>query len=418
MSNKLIRRIDSDLRFIVWNQEGDFLALVDADSFFILKYNRESLNESEYSREDGYENAFEVIQEVNEVVKSAIWVADCFVYVTAHGRLETLTAGRVENIAFLDQAQHIVGYYNDSNRLYIIDRAYNLTSYELNQALIRYESAVYRGDIELADRCFQELPPRLHNRAALFLEHQGLKEKALEITTDNNQQFRIALELGRLQTCASTIVTALKEAQATTGTRSLAMQSQIELQYGRWKQLGDVAITAGNIQLAIACFKEAKDVEGLFFIALNISDSSIMELVVDIGKLHQQMNIVVTALLLLRRPSEAIDYLLSCGRCSEAACISRTYCPSRLTDCVAMWNVEIKKICPNKSIETPDSDSYIYLKQSIRSEEVINAMEKDHLPLPPRALSRFKGLDMPSVNEALEQLGEAGMQKLYEGMMS
>jgi hypothetical protein len=67
-SQKCVRRIDVAAEALYWNTAGDMLALVTADSFYILKYDRDAVAEAIASGaafdDDGLEDAFEVITEV------------------------------------------------------------------------------------------------------------------------------------------------------------------------------------------------------------------------------------------------------------------------------------------------------------------------------------------------------------------
>ena len=55
------------------------------ESYFILKYVAENVtaaleNKDEMVTEDGIEDAFDVLGEIEEVIKTGVWVGDCFIY--------------------------------------------------------------------------------------------------------------------------------------------------------------------------------------------------------------------------------------------------------------------------------------------------------------------------------------------------
>ena len=55
------------------------------ESYFILKYVQENVvtaleNKDEMVTEDGIEEAFDVLGEIEEIVKTGVWVGDCFIY--------------------------------------------------------------------------------------------------------------------------------------------------------------------------------------------------------------------------------------------------------------------------------------------------------------------------------------------------
>ena len=70
----LYRRIEITPRDIYWNEGGELVCISTEESFFILKYNSEaaakSLQTKENLTEDGVEDAFEVVAEIQEVVKT------------------------------------------------------------------------------------------------------------------------------------------------------------------------------------------------------------------------------------------------------------------------------------------------------------------------------------------------------------
>ena len=63
---------------------------------------------------------------------------------------------------------------------------------------------------------------------ARFLEGRGMTEEALEIATDADYRFELAVQLGRLDTALQ-----------------LAETSDSE---GKWRQLGELALSSGKLQ--------------------------------------------------------------------------------------------------------------------------------------------------------------------------
>lgn len=69
------------------------------------------------------------------------------------------------------------------------------------------------------------------NQVAHFLDNRGLPEKALEIATDVDYRFELAVQLGMLDT-------ALEIAQA----------SESE---AKWRQLGELALSSGKLDVSL-----------------------------------------------------------------------------------------------------------------------------------------------------------------------
>ena len=53
--------------------------------------------------EDGVESAFDVVGEISEIVKTGVWVGDCFIYTNTVNRLNYYVGGRVVTISHLDR---------------------------------------------------------------------------------------------------------------------------------------------------------------------------------------------------------------------------------------------------------------------------------------------------------------------------
>jgi coatomer subunit beta' len=55
-----------------------------------------------------------------------------------------------------------------------------------------------RGDLEQANEVLPSIPKEHHNSVAHFLESRGMTEDALEVATDPDYRFELAIQLGRL----------------------------------------------------------------------------------------------------------------------------------------------------------------------------------------------------------------------------
>ncbi|KAL4018272.1 hypothetical protein IC575_021863 [Cucumis melo] len=88
---RLIRRIDVNVKNLYWADSGDLVAIASDTSFYILKYNRDAvsfyLDSGRPVDEQGVEDAFELLHEVNERARTGLWVGDCFIYNNSSWRL-------------------------------------------------------------------------------------------------------------------------------------------------------------------------------------------------------------------------------------------------------------------------------------------------------------------------------------------
>uniref|UniRef100_A0A7S2FP04 Coatomer subunit beta' n=1 Tax=Alexandrium andersonii TaxID=327968 RepID=A0A7S2FP04_9DINO len=333
---RLIRRIDVVPKLVIWSEDGTNLVLATADSFYVLRHDRDAVTAANVGGatvdEDGIEAAFELLSEVTDKVVSGTWVGDCFVYVSHAQRLICLVAGHQETIAHLDRPQYLLGYMPDQSKLYLIDKEYSITSWPLHLALVEYQSAVMRKDLAAAEKFFDQLPESLHNRVARFLENQGHVQEALQVSKDDEHRFELATQLGKLQMAADIIVSISSQASPAMPPRN------------KWKSLGDVALEQGDFALARRCFREARDIGSLFLLATSCGD---VEELRSAGKMASEggiTNVACLCALLQGDAKGALQVLVKASRLPEAAFFARTYCPSELPQVVKLWKADLSQV--------------------------------------------------------------------------
>ncbi|MEQ2257467.1 Coatomer subunit beta', partial [Ilyodon furcidens] len=203
-SSHLIRRVEILPKHIFWSDSGELLCIATEESFFVLRYLTERVSAAQESTEmlpeDGIEDAFEVLGEVQEVVKTGLWVGDCFIYTNSINRLNYYVGGEIITFAHLDRTMYLLGYIPKNNRLYLGDKELNITSYSLLLSVLEYETAVMRKDFNTADSVLPTIPMEQRTRVAHFLEKQGFRQQALAVSTDPEHKFELALQLGELRT--------------------------------------------------------------------------------------------------------------------------------------------------------------------------------------------------------------------------
>ena len=65
--------------------------------------------------------------------------------------------------------------------------------------LVQFQAAVLREDLLAADASLADIPESMHSKLAKFLEAHGFKEKAFEVTKDNDQKFDLAIHLSKIE---------------------------------------------------------------------------------------------------------------------------------------------------------------------------------------------------------------------------
>lgn len=81
---------------------------------------------------------------------------------------------------------------------------------------------------------------------------QGFKEQALAVSTDPEHKFELAVQLGNLEVA-----------------HELAKEA---CSVQKWRQLGELATSKGNLELTKKCLWEAQDFGGLLLLATSLGN--------------------------------------------------------------------------------------------------------------------------------------------------
>lgn len=149
----------------------------------------------------------------------------------------------------------LLGYVPAHNRVYLVDKDVNVYSYALSLSMVEYQTAVLRDDMEAAAEILPSIPKEHRNKIAAFLEGRGLKELALEVTTDPDQKFELSLQLDDLD-AAVEIARTVPELEAES----------------KWKAIGDRALAVWRFDLARESFEKAGDLSALMLLLLATGD--------------------------------------------------------------------------------------------------------------------------------------------------
>ncbi|CAB3375712.1 Hypothetical predicted protein [Cloeon dipterum] len=335
---RLIRRIEIQPRHVFWSETGELLCIATEDSYFVLKYNADAVTDAADRTEDGVEDAFDVVGEVAEAVKTGLWVGDCFIYTNGVNRVNYYVGGEIVTVAHLDRPAYLLGYLPKDNRLYLADKELNVISYSLLLSVLEYQTAVMRKDMVTADRVLPTVPKEQRTRVAHFLEKQGFKKQALAVSTDPEHRFDLALQLSDLETALS-----------------LARDTQSA---HKWRQLADAALAAGKIALANECLEEAKDFGGLLLLASSSGDVGQLERLAAMAAEAEKHNIAFSCNFLLGRLDECLQVLISTQRLPEAAFFARTYLPSQVSRVVKLWKEALSKVSEKAGQALADPEEY------------------------------------------------------------
>lgn len=345
-SLELIRRIEVDPVSIHWSDSGDLLCIATEENFFILKYfpdivaKGREIGTDEYVSEDGHEHAFDVIADISESVKSGVWVCDCFVYTTSDDKLNYLVGGEIVTIAHLDRSMYVLGYLQKENRVYLGDKELNVVSYSLPLSVLNYQTAVMRGDFELADSILPEIPTNQRTRVAHFLERQNQRERALAITQDPSHKFDLALSLKNLD-----ISYKLAEEEESDDKR---------------KQVADLAIAECNFHMAAQCMKKTRDAAGLLLLASATNDRQVYEQVAELADGDDMSSVAFVANFVLGQQNKALEAITKTpATIPHAAILAKKNQDIELTSkMVSLWKEQLRP--RNPAIATKISDPKVY----------------------------------------------------------
>ena len=92
---------------VYWSENGDMVCISTEESYFVLKFNSETVATAQETKEgvseDGIDDAFDVLGEVQESIKTGKWVGDCFIYTNGVNRLNYYVGGEIVTISHLDR---------------------------------------------------------------------------------------------------------------------------------------------------------------------------------------------------------------------------------------------------------------------------------------------------------------------------
>jgi coatomer subunit beta' len=325
----IVRRIDVEAKNVFWSGSGSLVAIVAEESFYILRFDRDAyaakLEESVEITDEGVEEAFDVVSEVSDVVKTAKWIGDCFIYTTASNRLSYFVGNESYTISPFDTPMFIMGYIPSHNRVYLADKDVNVYAYSLSLNVVEYQTAVLRGDMESANEILPTLPKEQLNKVARFLEGRDLKELALQVTTDPDHKFDLSLQLDDLDTAVD-IARSIPDLEAET----------------KWKALGDRALAVWRFDLARESFEKANDLSALMLLLLSTGDKVGLEKLAASAGEKGANNLAFATLFQLGDVKACVDLLVKTQRAPEAALFARTYAPSQVPKAVDAWRGELQ----------------------------------------------------------------------------
>ena len=137
-----------------------------------------------------------------------------------------------------------------------------------------------------------------------------MKELAIQITTDPEHKFDLALALDDLDAATDIARTVPKH----------------EAEH-KWKSIGDRALAVWRFELAKEAFERANDLSALLLLLLSVGDREGLKELAEKTIEKGQNNLAFATLLQLGDANACVDLLVKTQRQPEAALFARTYAP-------------------------------------------------------------------------------------------
>jgi len=174
----------------------------------------------------------------------------------------------------------------------------------------------------------------------------------------------------------------------------------------KWKQVGDIALISGIIDMAISCFEACDDLSGLLLIYSSLGLKERMRKLAKRAEELTRTNIAFACYFQLCEIDACVDVLVKSKRIPEAAFFSKTYCPSKITKLVQQWREDLQRSHPIASQKIADPmehlDQFEDLITLQKIEEFIYAKRKD-LSVPAHQFNEFNTLLSQDFFSSLKQ---------------
>ena len=332
---QFITDIQITAKNLFWS-DTELLAICGDGSYFILKYNSDFVDEyfmkNKNAPEDGLVEAFEVVNEIPETVKSGSWYGDAFIYVNQNNSLCYYVGSFCNVITHLEQQMHLLGYLPKENRCVLTDQKGEvIVSYKLLHSLLVLQSAVLRKDADKIEEYLNQIPNEAINTAANFLKQHDYPELALQISNDPEFKFDLAIQLNQIELA-----------------REMA---DIINDDHQWKELTKLYLDNDDIEECIECMFKGNDFSGVLMFAVALNDGDLVERLLAVVEEKEVWNIAFVCAHIMQMKEKCVEILQKTSRYPEAALYSVTYgLPAELTkEIVEQWKGELMEIYPKQA---------------------------------------------------------------------
>ncbi|EKE40970.1 hypothetical protein ENUP19_0154G0009 [Entamoeba nuttalli] len=329
----------TDIQIVAKNlywSDTELVSICSDDSYYILKYNSEMVqqyfNKNKSVPEEGLTEAFEVLSEIPETVKSGNWYGDAFIYINHNNSLCYYVGAFCNIITHLENNMYLLGYLPKENRCFLSDlKGENIVSYKLLHSLLVFQSAVLRKDESKIEEYLAQIPKDSLSVAALFLKQHEYPELALSISDDPEFKFDLAVSLHKIDLA-----------------REMA---DIINDDHQWKELTKLYLDNDDIEEAIDCMFKGNDWSGILLFGVALNDGELIERLLKITEEKEIWNIAFVCAHIMQMKEKCVQILQKTSRYPEAAMYAVTYGlpPELAKNIVEEWKTELSEIYPKQA---------------------------------------------------------------------
>jgi coatomer subunit beta' len=123
--------------------------------------------------------------------------------------------------------------------------------------------------------------------------------------------------------------------------QAIATEVQSE---SKWKQLGELAMSTGKLDMAEECLLHAMDLSGLLLLYSSLGDADGITKLASVAKEQGKNNVSFLCFFMLGKLEECLQLLIESNRIPEAALMARSYLPSKVPEIIALWKKDLQKV--------------------------------------------------------------------------
>ena len=381
-NNIFIRKIDICPTKVIWNSKKSKIALICDDAMYILNANFDKIDEyieriseqgEEDEEEEGCEDAFTDPFDVDEKVINGFFINEIFIYETAKNKINYIIQDKIFNVTTLSTRYFLLGYLEATNKIYLMNKNYQLISYTLPLNFLNYQQEISNKNFEKAEEILKKIPDNFNEKIIQFLEKFEYVELAYKIVKNLNHKFSLALKLKKLE-----------------DSYNLAVQAKNN---EKLKMVADLAMNLGKFNFAEKCMLESNDFNGLLLYYSSIQNKKKIEELAIKAKDQCLYNIAFTCFYQLNNLKECVEILIVTKRYPEAATFCRTYLPSRINEVLDLWNKQLEEEDKNNRISLKIINPLTSQEAELQKSEALNSefySKVNHSKTTPSDFERFE----------------------------